>query len=204
MSNIRVLFAAVLILCLTGFVACKKTEEAPAPAAPAAAAADEAKAAEAKADEAKPAEAKADEAKPAEAKADDGKFTEADINTVVKFFGDLAEIAEKAGDDCDKLGTDLNDHLSKNRDSLVASMKKLATLDEESAEAKKLSESMDKVMGDDSAISKKMDACKDNPQLMGFSMALLGVMMAAVPQDQAAEIMKEGNEEADAAAPAAE
>ncbi|MBQ9243796.1 MAG: hypothetical protein IJ165_11350 [Proteobacteria bacterium] len=198
MSNIRVLFAAVLIFCLTGFVACKKKEEAPAPAPAAEATADAAKADDAKAEEAKAEEAKAD------AKADDGKVTESDINTVAKFFTDIIDISNNAGDDCDKLGTGLTDHLTKNSESLVASMKKIAKLEEDAPEAKKLGEAMDKVMGDNTDFSKKMDTCKDNPKVVAFSMGLLGVIMQAAPEAADAADAADDAPAADAAAPAAE
>ena len=64
-------------------------------------------------------------------------------------------------------------------------MKNLATIDENSPEAKKLNEAMEKVMGDDSSTNKKMDACKENAQIVAFNLGLLGVIMQAAPADDA-------------------
>ena len=167
MLNIRIFVVAVLILCLTGITACKK-EEAKVESAPAAEVkADEAKADEAKADEAKADEAKADEAKADEAKADDTKAL--DVDGVAAFFEGIGKVAEEANGDCDKLGTGLKALLDKDRDALTAGMKNLAKLDENSEEAKKLNDVMEKVMADDSALSKGTEACKENENVVAFN-----------------------------------
>lgn len=184
MLNIRLFVISLLILCLAGLSACKKEEAAPA--------ADAAPAAEAKADEAK-AEAPAVEAKADEAKA--GAAAEAaNVDKLAAFFEGLGKVATEANGDCDKLGTGLMELLEKDRAGLTADMKKLAALDEDSAEAKKLKEVMDKVMADDSALTKGTEACKENEKILAFNMGLLSVIMAAAPADE--EAVKEAAEAA--------
>ncbi len=204
MSSIRVLIVALMVLFLTAFSACKKDEakdaNAPAEAKADAAKADEAKADAAKADEAKADEAKAEAPKADEAKPADGKA--ASVDKVVDIFNKLGAAAKEANGDCDKLGANMSAVLNANRDALIAGMKDLADISEESPEGKRLGAALENVIGDNSEVGKQLNGCENNASVDAFKLGMLGVIMAAAPAEPEAAAPAPAPEAAPAAAPA--
>ncbi len=198
--NKKIIFSILCVLAvLFAFTGCKKDEaktEAPAAEVKAdEAKADEAKADEAKADEAKADEAKADEAKPAAAELD----TKQALKTAVDFFTGLTKAGMDAGDDCSKMGKDMTEYLKNNSEPFVAAMKVISKVNPDDpavAEYKDDMEKLDKIMGEDSDFTKAMDKCKDNEDVMAFSLGFLAIMMSAAEEKTA------DAPAADAAAPA--
>lgn len=104
---------------------------------------------------------------------------------VGQIFTQFNKIAADSGDDCGKLGTGLTEYLNKNKDALTAGMKILSAVDENSEEGKAAQEQLKVLDNDDSDLNKKMEKCGEDPAVMGFSMALLGILMSAAPADAA-------------------
>ena len=147
-----------------------------------------------KADDAKPAAdaPKADDAKPAAdaPKADDAKpalsYKEA-IDKATNVMQALSDAATGAGDNCEKMATDLTAALEKGKADLLAAMPVLAKLDENSEEAKALKPEIDKfsqIMGEDSDYAKATVKCKDDPNMLTFGAAFLTIMMQAAAEAQ--------------------
>ena len=134
---------------------------------------------------------KADDAKPAAdaPKADDAKpalsYKEA-IDKATNVMQALSDAATGAGNNCEKMATDLTAALEKGKADLLAAMPVLAKLDENSEEAKALKPEIDKfsqIMGEDSDYAKATVKCKDDPNMLTFA-AFLTIMMQAAAEAQ--------------------
>ena len=199
MKKILVLVLMSLMLCT--FAGCKKdeaakTDDAAAAAAPAAEANAAAPAADAKADDkAAPAAAPAAAAPAAAPEADanaDAPKANADVDAVAKtlnpasaakimadFFSGLDAIAKDAAGDCDKLGDGLGKHLESSTVNLAAAFKYMASVGEESAEAKEMEKLLENAAQPSEEFTKLQETCQDNEKVQGFAFGLLAVMMSA-------------------------
>ena len=99
------------------------------------------------------------------------------LRDVIAFFNGLDKVADAAGDDCTKVGTDMNKYLDDNKEKFVASMKIVGNLADDDAENFK--DELEKATGDDAPHSRVLEKCEDNKEVEAFGIAFLNALTAA-------------------------